>query len=64
MLKLKVADSEGARIGLLRAIWRNVAKSISGLLFPVAIGMVVLTAERRSLHDTLAGTWVSKPATE
>lgn len=61
LLKLTVQDSDAARIGLGRAIWRNLAKDISGFLFPVSIALVLFSRERRCLHDYLAGTWVSRP---
>ena len=57
-LRLEVETRSAERAGFPRTLWRTVAKEISGLLFPVAIGMVLFSAERRSLHDVLAGTRV------
>ncbi len=43
---------------LLRAIWRNTAKYLSGAAFPVSLLMAGLTARKQAPHDYLARTVV------
>lgn len=62
LLNLEVTGADGAGIGPLRSLWRNVAKYLSGFIFPVSIGLAVLERKRRTPHDFLAGTRVTRRA--
>lgn len=55
---LKVTDLEGARISFGRASGRYFGKYLSGLFFCVGYLMVAFTAQKRGLHDMMAGTLV------
>lgn len=62
LLNLEVTGPDGAGIGPLRSLWRNVAKYLSGFILPVSIGLAVLERERRTPHDFLAATRVKRRA--
>lgn len=55
---IKVTDTEGERIGFLRATWRWVSKALSAA--PVLLGFLLaaVTGKKRALHDFLAATVV------
>lgn len=55
---LQVTDLEGARITFGRASGRYFGKFLSGLFFCVGYLMVAFTAQKRGLHDMMAGTLV------
>ena len=58
LLGARVVDEGGAPIGYVRALGRCVATLLAAL--PLGIGLVVAgcAADRRGLHDFLAGTRV------
>jgi len=60
ILGLRVEAYSGGRITFLRSLGRNLAKNISGLLFPVALWQMAFGAERRALHDVISGTCVRR----
>lgn len=53
---LAVEDARGVGEGLsfLAAVWRNIAKQVSGFIFPVSLLMAGLTRRKRAPHDFLA----------
>jgi uncharacterized RDD family membrane protein YckC len=57
ILRLYVTDLNGKRIGIGRALLRNLARQISGFFF---IGYIIagFTERRQALHDILAGCLV------
>jgi uncharacterized RDD family membrane protein YckC len=60
VLRLKVVDEAGNRIGFGRATGRFFAKILSSMFFCIGFIMVGLTDRKRGLHDMLAGTMVMK----
>ena len=58
LLKLKVEEYEGGRVSVVRSLARNLAKTVSGLLFPVTILHFLFSPQHRALHDILSGTCV------
>ena len=60
VLRLKVVDEAGIRIGFGRATGRFFAKILSSMFFCIGFIMVGLTDRKRGLHDMLAGTLVMK----
>ena len=58
LLKLHVEKYEGGRVSVVRSLARNLAKTVSGLLFPVTILHFLFSPEHRALHDLLSGTCV------
>jgi len=60
---LTVTDTEGQRISLGRAIGRLLGKLLNGFTFGIGWLMVGVTAQKRGLHDFVAGTLVLKSAT-
>lgn len=59
---LRVVDDAGGRISAPRAVWRFVALLLSGALAGIGLLMVAFTADKRGLHDRLAGTRVERVA--
>lgn len=59
LLNLRVIDAEGQRISAGRAFGRFLSYMLSGFLY-IGYIMVGVTAEKRGLHDYIAGTWVIK----
>ncbi|WOV87359.1 RDD family protein [Sporosarcina oncorhynchi] len=59
LLNLRVIDAEGQRISAGRAFGRFLSYMLSGILY-IGYIMVGVTAEKRGLHDYIAGTWVIK----
>jgi uncharacterized RDD family membrane protein YckC len=55
---LRVVRSEGGRIGTGRAVIRVLVLPLSFVLFGFGILLIVLRADRRALHDLIAGTAV------
>ncbi len=59
VLRLKVVDENGNRIGFGRATGRYFSKILSGFLL-VGYIMAAFTDRKRALHDMIAGTLVMK----
>ncbi len=57
MLGIKVVDGAGKRISFLRALLRNIAKSVSYILF-IGYLMAAFTKKKQGLHDLLSGCLV------
>jgi uncharacterized RDD family membrane protein YckC len=55
---LRVVRSEGGRIGAGRAVIRVLVLPLSFLVFCIGFLLIVLRADRRALHDLIAGTAV------
>jgi uncharacterized RDD family membrane protein YckC len=60
VLRLKVVDEAGNRIGFGRATGRFFAKILSSMFFCIGFIMIGFTDKKRGLHDMLAGTVVMK----
>lgn len=57
-LRLQVADREGRRIGIARAVGRHLAGAASWLTLNVGHAMAAVPPRHRALHDVLSGTRV------
>jgi uncharacterized RDD family membrane protein YckC len=60
VLRLKVVDEGGNRIGFGRATGRFFAKILSSMFFCIGFIMIGFTERKRGLHDMLASTVVMK----
>jgi uncharacterized RDD family membrane protein YckC len=60
LLRLKVTDEAGNRIGFGRATGRFFGKLLSGMIMDIGFFMIGFTDRKRGLHDMLAGTLVMK----
>ncbi len=60
ILRLKVTDEQGNRIGFGRSTGRFFAKILSHLVMYIGFIMIAFTDRKRGLHDMLAGTLVVK----
>ena len=60
ILRLKVTDEAGNRIGFGRATGRFVGKVLSQMIAYIGYIMIAFTDRKRGLHDILAGTLVMK----
>lgn len=60
ILRLKVTDETGNRIGFGRATGRFFGKFLSTLILDIGFIMAAFTDRKRALHDMLAGTLVMK----
>ena len=60
VLRLKVVDEAGNRIGFGRATGRFFAKILSSMFFCIGFIMIGFTERKRGLHDMLAATVVMK----
>ncbi|HKR96929.1 MAG TPA: RDD family protein [Candidatus Angelobacter sp.] len=60
VLRLKVTDEAGNRIGFGRSTGRFFAKIISTMIMYIGFIMVGFTDRKRGLHDMIAGTLVTK----
>jgi len=58
MLGLKVTDVSGNRILFRRAIFRYLAKCLSGITMGLGYILPLFSKEKRALHDYVAGTFV------
>jgi uncharacterized RDD family membrane protein YckC len=58
LLGLRVVQPDGAPAGPWRAVVRTVAFSLSAALFGLGFLLILLQAQRRALHDLIAGTAV------
>ena len=56
--KLKVYDLNGGRVSLPKAIFRNISKMLSLLLFFGGFILIIFNQNRRGLHDYIGGTLV------
>ena len=57
-LGLKVTDLDGQRIGLVKAINRNLGKIISYVLLGIGFFMAGFTKKKQGLHDKMVATLV------
>lgn len=62
LLSLNVETAGGEPVEYFRALWRNMAKAVSLLLFPIAIAFALASERGRSIHDLLSGTVVRRLA--
>jgi uncharacterized RDD family membrane protein YckC len=60
ILRLKVTDEAGNRIGFGRATGRFFGKILSHLILWIGFIMIAFTDRKRGLHDMMAGTLVMK----
>ncbi len=60
LMGLKVTDISGNRISFLRALGRNLAKIISGMILMIGYLMAGFTSKKQGLHDMIAGTLIIK----
>ena len=60
VLRLKVVDEAGNRIGFGRSTGRFFAKILSSMFFCIGFIMIGFTDKKRGLHDMLASTLVMK----
>jgi uncharacterized RDD family membrane protein YckC len=58
ILRLKVVDEAGNRIGFGRATGRFFAKILSSMFMCIGFIMIAFTERKTGLHDMLAGTKV------
>jgi len=63
ILRLRVTDLNGRRIGPGRAVKRHLARGLSGAVWGVGFIMAGFTARKQALHDILAGTLVVRAET-
>jgi uncharacterized RDD family membrane protein YckC len=56
---IKVTDNQGQRLGVPRALGRELSKNISALILLIGFIMVAFTDRKRGLHDMIAGTQVA-----
>jgi uncharacterized RDD family membrane protein YckC len=59
-LGIQVTDLEGNRVSFGRALGRNLAKILSGLILYIGFIMAAFTERKQGLHDMIAGTLVVK----
>jgi uncharacterized RDD family membrane protein YckC len=60
LLKLKVTDIDGNRLGFGKATGRYFGKILSGMICLIGFIMVAFTEKKQGLHDIMAGTLVVK----
>ena len=58
LVKLKVTDNAGQRLGIGRAVGRELAKYISAIILLIGFIMVAFADRKRGLHDMIASTLV------
>lgn len=58
LFRLRVADVQGHRLSLSRAIARNLAKTLSTFTLGIGYLIAAFTPRKRALHDILAGSIV------
>ena len=56
--RLRVTNEAGQRIGLGRAVGRNLAKFVSAFILGIGFLMVAWTRRKQGLHDLIASTLV------
>ncbi len=59
LVGVKVTDEQGQRVGVLRALGRELSKIISALILMIGFIMIAFTDRKRGLHDMIAGTQVA-----
>jgi uncharacterized RDD family membrane protein YckC len=59
-LGLKVTDTSGAKLDLVKALIRNFCKIISGAILLIGYIMAGFTDKKQALHDMIASTLVVK----
>lgn len=57
-LGIMVTDLDGRRVSFGRALGRNLAKFISGVILCIGYLMAAFTARKQALHDMMAGCLV------
>jgi uncharacterized RDD family membrane protein YckC/Tfp pilus assembly major pilin PilA len=57
-LGLRVTDETGGRIGLLRALGRNLGRYLSSMIMYVGYMLAGWTSRKQALHDLMASTFV------
>jgi len=62
LLKLKVMDEAGDRIGFGLALWRYSTKLLSSIILGIGYLMIIWTRRKQGLHDMLALTVVCSSA--
>lgn len=60
MLKLKVVNLKGKRIGFGRATARYFGKILSRMTFFIGLLMIAFTKKKQALHDKVAATLIIK----
>jgi uncharacterized RDD family membrane protein YckC len=60
ILRLRVTDRDGQRIGFGQATARHFAKYLSGLILCIGYIMAAFTQRHQALHDMVAGTLVRR----
>jgi uncharacterized RDD family membrane protein YckC len=60
ILKIKVTDLQGERIGVAQSLGRNVAKILSALTLFIGYLYSFFNSKQQCLHDVVAGTLVIK----
>jgi uncharacterized RDD family membrane protein YckC len=58
---MRIIDAAGNPPGAARAFGRMVASILSGIPFGLGYLWAAWHPEKRTWHDSLAGTWVIKP---
>ncbi len=59
-LGLKVTDTNGNKLDLVKALIRQLSKIISGMILLIGYIMAGFTEKKQALHDMIAGTLVVK----
>ncbi len=59
-LGIYVTNERGERISFLRALGRNLAKNLSGVILYIGFIMAAFTARKQALHDKITKTLVLK----
>ena len=60
LLGMKVTDTSGNRISLLRSLGRELAKIVSGIPLGLGYVMAAFTGRKQALHDMVAATIVTR----
>jgi len=58
VLRIKVTDMEGNRIGFGTATWRHFGRIVSAGIFFIGYIMVAFNKKKQGLHDLIAGSLV------
>lgn len=59
-LGLKVTDSGGKKLDFVKALIRQLGKTVSGIILMIGYIMAGFTEKKQALHDMIAGTFVTK----
>jgi uncharacterized RDD family membrane protein YckC len=60
LLNIKVVDKNGFRLTPFNALVRNISKILSAFILFIGYLMAAFDAQKQSLHDKIAGTFVIK----